>query len=118
MQHATQIVYHAAHHPRRIATRTPHAAQFSTSSIASITTLLLKGQRTRCHHQNVFKQDISFSVCLLLDDFLALDSLGTDNHTRPTGPVVSIDRSGATKVVQKRHSLKLLCLLRKSLFWL
>ena len=35
---------------------------------------------------------------------MVLDGLGTDNHTRPTGPVVSIDRSGATKDIQIRDN--------------
>jgi hypothetical protein len=62
-----------------------------------------------------FKKTLA-SVLSALEAFLVLDGLGTDNHTRTTGPVVSIDRSGATKVIKKRHSLKL-CLILQRLFW-
>jgi hypothetical protein len=32
--------------------------------------------------------------------FLVLDGFGTINHTRTTGPVVFLHRSGATKVIE------------------
>jgi hypothetical protein len=41
--------------------------------------------------------------------FLVLDGLGTDNHTRTTGPVVSIDRSGARKVKKSAIRLSFVC---------
>ena len=33
------------------------------------------------------------------EDFFVLDGFGTINHTRTTGPVVFLQRSGATKVI-------------------